>query len=74
MSYRWKILHTDTPDQYILKYYDDMALLSLLSDSDKPGLHQSGVNKVAEWSDNKALEINTTTTRERVFGPPPDSH
>lgn len=37
-------------------------------------LHQSGVNKVVEWSDNKALEINTNTTEESVSGPPPDSH
>lgn len=29
---------------------------------------------MAEWSDNKALEINTNTTEESVFGLPPDSH
>lgn len=74
MSYRQKILRTDTPDRYILKCCDDTALLSSLSDSDKPWLHQSGVNKVAESNDNKALEINTNTSEESVSGPLPDSH
>lgn len=65
---------TDTPNQYILKYSDDTALISLLRSSDSPGLHQHGVNKVIEWSDNNALVINTKKTEEIVFGSPSDSY
>ena len=39
-----------------------------------PSLHQNPVNKVAEWSVNNALEINTKKTQKTVFGSPSDSH
>ncbi len=65
--------HTDKPDQYILKSSVDTALISLLSRSGNPGLRQHGVNKVAEWSDNNALEINTKKMEGIVSGSPSDS-
>lgn len=56
------------------KCFDDTVLLSLLSNTHQPGLHQSGVNKMVEWGDNDALEINTKKTEAIVFGSPSDSH
>lgn len=61
--------HRDTPNQYVPKYFDDTILLSLLSDTHQPGLHQSGVNKMVD----DALEIKTKKTEEIVFGSPSES-
>lgn len=65
-------LYTDdcrstSKNQYVLKYSDDTVLLTLLTDSDSSDLHQQGVNKIAIWSKNNALEINTKKTEEIVF-------
>lgn len=65
---------TETPNQYILKCSDDTDLGSLLRDSDKAGLHHSGVNKVVKRRDHNAHEINTKKSDEIVFGSPSRSH
>lgn len=46
----------------------------LLNNSNNPGLHQLDINKVVEWSDNNALEINTKKIEEIVLGSQSDSH
>ena len=65
---------TNTPHKCIIKYSDDTAIISLLSNTDDPELHQQAVNQVVEWTDSNALEINTKKTEEIVFGSPSDSH
>uniref|UniRef100_A0A3Q3GCF5 Uncharacterized protein n=1 Tax=Labrus bergylta TaxID=56723 RepID=A0A3Q3GCF5_9LABR len=57
-----------------LKYSDDTALISLLSNSNNPGLHQHAVNKMVMWSDKHALKIKAKKTEEIVFGSPSDAH
>lgn len=65
---------TDTPNQYILNYSDDTVVVSLLSNSGTPELHQHGVNKVVKGSGNNTLEMNAKKTEEIISGSPSDSH
>lgn len=50
---------THSNNQYKIKYSGDTVLLTLLSNTDSPGLHQQGVDQVVMWSKKNALEINT---------------
>lgn len=64
------ILYTDScrsahEDRYLVKFADDSALLSLLSD--RGGDHGPALNDFVEWCDDSFLELNVAKTKELVI-------
>ena len=49
-------------NQYVVKFSDDTAILSLLTDN--PGSHKAAVGTFVDWWDAHKLPINTTKTVE----------
>lgn len=57
------------PNQYVVKFSDDTAVLSLLTKNSDSSIHREAVDRFVDWCDNHKLQINTCKTVEMLFDP-----
>ena len=57
------------PNQYVVKYSDDMAILSLLTKNSNSSVHRDAMDRFVDWCDNQKIQINTCKTAKILFDP-----
>lgn len=57
------------PQNCILKYSDDTAILSLLKKQDSSSIYYSEISSFIDWCDVNFLKVNTKKTEEIIFDP-----
>ena len=57
------------PNQYVVKYSDDTAILSLLTKSSNSSVHRDAMDRFVDWCDNQNIQINTCKTAKILFDP-----
>ncbi len=55
------------PDNYIIKFSDDTAILGLLHKDGSPVAYHSEICKFVQWCDSNYLMLNVKKTKEMVF-------